>query len=190
MLKRWPVLVVVLLSIVATMGASQNVPQPSGTSLRLSGARSLDLDGWFYETASGRTPLPAALTGGVRTVSSSAWSGSAATADGRTLTLTVTPQRGTFAISLKAQPSTGIVRWGVAIDAASDEYFTGLMERVVDGPQQASWAPGITAAMDLRGQKIEMIVKPTTSVYAPFYVSSRGYGVFVKGSWPGRFDFA
>jgi len=190
MLKRWPVLVVVLLSIVATMGASQNVPQSSGASLRLSGARPLDLDGWFYETASGLTPLPAALTGGVRTVSGSAWSGSAATADGRTLTLTVTPQRGTFAISLKAQPSTGIVRWGVAIDAASDEYFTGLMERVVDGPQQASWAPGITAAMDLRGQKIEMLVKPTTSVYAPFYVSSRGYGVFVKGSWPGRFDFA
>jgi hypothetical protein len=63
------------------------------------------------------------------------------------------------------------------------------MERVVDGPQQASWAAGIQAAMNLRGQKVDMILKPTTSVYAPFYLSSRGYAVFVKGSWPGRFDF-
>jgi alpha-glucosidase (family GH31 glycosyl hydrolase) len=34
-----------------------------------------------------------------------------------------------------------------------------------------------------------MILKPTTSVYAPFYISSRGYGLFVKGNWPGWFDF-
>jgi alpha-glucosidase (family GH31 glycosyl hydrolase) len=64
------------------------------------------------------------------------------------------------------------------------------MERVVDGPQQASWAPGITAAMNLRGQRVDMIAKPTTSVYAPFYISSRGYAAFVKGTWPGVFDFA
>src|SRR5882672_2104811 len=64
------------------------------------------------------------------------------------------------------------------------------MERVVDGPQQASWAPGISAAMNLRGQKIDMLVKPTTSIYSPFYLSSRGYAVFVKGTWPGVFDFA
>ena len=43
--------------------------------------------------------------------------------------------------------------------------------------------------MDLRGQKVDMLVKPTTSIYAPFYLSSRGYGVFVKGTWPGYFDF-
>ncbi len=43
--------------------------------------------------------------------------------------------------------------------------------------------------MNLRGQKVDMIVKPTLSVYAPFYLSSRGYGVFVKGNWPGFFDF-
>jgi len=53
------------------------------------------------------------------------------------------------------------------------------MERVVDGPQAASWAPGLQTALDLRGQRIEVILKPTTSVYAPFYLSSRGYGLFV-----------
>ena len=35
-----------------------------------------------------------------------------------------------------------------------------------------------------------MIIKPTTSIYAPFYLSSRRYGVFVKGDWPGFFDLA
>ena len=93
-------------------------------------------------------------------------------------------------VSLAAQPATGVIRWGLSIDAARDEYFTGLMERVVDGPQQASWAPGITAAMNLRGQKVDCLVKPTLSVYAPFYLSSRGYSVFVQGTWPGHFDFA
>jgi hypothetical protein len=44
--------------------------------------------------------------------------------------------------------------------------------------------------MNLRGQKVDMLVKPTTSIYAPFYLSSRGYAVFVHGTWPGQFDFA
>ncbi len=59
----------------------------------------------------------------------------------------------------------------------------------MDGHQRESWAPGITEAMNLRGQKVEMIIKPTTSVYAPFYLSSRGYGVFARTNWPGMYDF-
>jgi len=106
------------------------------------------------------------------------------------LRLTVTPQGNNFTVAFEARPSTDIVKWGIAIDAAADEYFTGLMERVVDGPQQASWAPGISAAMNLRGQKVDMLVKPTTSIYSPFYLSSRGYALFAKGAWPGLFDFA
>src|SRR5262249_125272 len=71
-----------------------------------------------------------------------------------------------------------------------DEYFTGLMERVVDGPQQASWASGISEAMNVRGREVEVIVQPTRSICASFFLSSRGYAVFVKGTWPGLFDFA
>ena len=110
--------------------------------------------------------------------------------DGRTISLSITPAGNDFEISLSADRPDGIKKWGLTIDSAPDEYYTGLMERVVDGPQQASWAPGIREAMDLRGQKVDMILKPTTSIYAPFYLSSRGYGVFVKGDWPGFFDFA
>lgn len=75
------------------------------------------------------------------------------------------------------------------MDSAKDEYFTGIMERLVDGPQQLSWAPGRTETLNLRGQKVDMILKPTISIYAPYYISSRGYAVFVKGYWPGHFDF-
>jgi alpha-glucosidase (family GH31 glycosyl hydrolase) len=110
-------------------------------------------------------------------------------AGGRVVRLSISADGRHRAIRLTAEPAGDIRRWGLAIDAAPDEYFTGLMERVVDGPQSASWAPGITAGMNLRGQRVDMIVKPTTSLYAPFYLSSRGYGVFVRGTWPGRFDF-
>jgi alpha-D-xyloside xylohydrolase len=109
--------------------------------------------------------------------------------DGRKVTVSLKPKGDNFIIKFNATPNEDIIKWGFAIDAKRDEYFTGLMERVVDGHQRKSWAPGITEAMNLRGQKVEMIIKPTTSVYAPFYLSSRGYGVFAKTNWPGMYDF-
>lgn len=151
--------------------------------------RSLLLDGFFYETkVGGHVPLPAELT--ARSLSSGEAMGEAKMADGRTVKLRVERKDDDFLIRLSAAPDTDIIRWGLSIEAANDEYYTGLMERVVDGPQAASWAPGLQAAMDLRGQQVEMILKPTTSVYAPFYLSSRGYAAFVRSDWPGRFDFA
>lgn len=110
---------------------------------------------------------------------------------GRTVTVAVQREDGNhYGIRLSAEPSDDIVRWGFALESAPEEYYTGVMERVVDGAQEASWAPGITEAMDLRGQRIEMLVKPTTSVYAPFFLSSRGYAVFFRTYWPGLYDFA
>ena len=139
----------------------------------------------FYETAAGRTTIPDDLLAQARKSDRS----EAKTADGRSVVISVQTQGQGFEIRFSATPDQGITRWGLAIDATTDEYFTGLMERVVDGPQQASWAQNIAPAMDLRGQKVDMLIKPTTSVYAPFFISSRGYAVFVKGTWPGRFDF-
>jgi alpha-D-xyloside xylohydrolase len=142
-------------------------------------ASPLKLDGFYLETAQGRTELPSQLAQGPVTLP-----------DGRVVALRVTRETKNFSVHLTAKPDSGIIRWGLSLEALNDEHYTGLMERVVDGPQQASWAPGIKRGMDLRGQKVDMIVKPTTSVYAPFYLSSRGYAVFVKGTWPGHFDFA
>ena len=109
--------------------------------------------------------------------------------DGRVVTLSIMPDGKNSEVSLTAQPDSGIVKWGLAVGASTNEYFTGLMERVVDGPQADSWKVGLTNTLNLRGQKVDMIVKPTMSVYAPFYISSHNYAVFVKGNWPGFFDF-
>lgn len=79
-------------------------------------------------------------------------------------------------------------KWCVNLKATEDEYFTGLLERVVDGNQRLSWQEGIKTAMNLRGENIGMKVKPTVSAYAPFYISSGNYGLFVRGTWPGEFD--
>jgi len=147
--------------------------------------RTLTVDGLFFETASGRIPIPINNT----TVISKARTIEADVA-GHKITVSIQPQESNFNLSLTAQPNTDINKWGIAIDSTPNEYYTGLMERVVDGPQAKSWAAGIQQAMNLRGQKVDMIVKPTTSIYAPYYLSSRGYATFVKGNWPGSFEFA
>ena len=171
----------------AAAGASLVLRQALAPPTAGSAKPALTIDGLFLETAGGRVPLPAALT--PRAKPGQPVTSEVKLADGRVVRLVLAAEGTSYTLRLSADPSTDIVRWGLAMAAGPDEYYTGLMERVVDGPQQASWAPGITAAMNLRGQRVDMIVKPTTSVYAPFYLSSRGYGVFVKGTWPGHFDF-
>jgi alpha-glucosidase (family GH31 glycosyl hydrolase) len=160
------------------------IPQGQGPE-----SRSLRLDGLFYETASGGTALPAQVVVDSRESAGKPSEGQARMADGRVVMVSAKPEGRNFIVRLSAHPDSDIIKWGLAVDAARDEYYTGLMERVVDGPQTASWAPGRQEAMNLRGQKVDMIIKPTTSVYAPFYLSSRGYAVFVSGNWPGCFDF-
>lgn len=147
----------------------------------------LKLDGIYYETSTGRVPVRGLVFAGVHPGSSA--QGTVHDAAGRLVQVKITSQGESFNVSLSATPAADIKGWGFALDAGAYEYFTGLMERVVDGAQQESWAPGIQAAMNLRGQQVDMILKPTTSVYAPFYVSSRGYGLFVKTLWPGHYDF-
>ena len=144
------------------------------------------LDGFFYETSAGRQMLPplhpAQDANGVI-------SARVTMSDGRVVSLLIQPEGKNSEVSLTANPKSGIVKWGLAVGATADEYFTGLMERVVDGPQADSWKMGLTNTLNLRGQKVDMILKPTTSVYAPFYISSHNYAIFVKGNWPGFFDF-
>lgn len=159
-------------------------------SARANGHGALKLDGFFYETARGRVYLPAELTSKAGEVSAEKpFAAQASMPDGCTVKLAVAVEGNNFVLKLGAEGCSDLVRWGFAIDARADEYFTGLMERTVDGPQQASWAAGLKSAMNLRGQKVDLILKPTTSVYAPFYLSSRGYATFAKTDWPGKYDF-
>jgi len=154
------------------------------------GRATLKLDGLFYETRRGRVDLPREMTSKLADVGLDApVSAQTTMPDGCVVKISITPKGNDFTLKLSAEPGAEIVKWGFAIDATADEYFTGLMERTVDGPQQASWAAGIKPAMNLRGQRVDMILKPTTSVYAPFYISSRGYATFARTDWPGKYDF-
>src|SRR5208283_5733971 len=140
----------------------------------------LKLDGLFFETAAGRTLLPAIPF--CKVPDGAGLEANTNLPDGRTVTIAVKPDGNDFALRFSAAPDNDILKWGLAVAAAPDEYFTGLMERVVDGPQQNSWATNLTAALNLRGQAVDNMIKPTLSLYAPFYLSSRGYAVFVKGT--------
>jgi hypothetical protein len=80
-------------------------------------------------------------------------------------------------------------KWFINTKATEDEYFTGALERVVDGDQNKSWSKDLKTALNLRNEKVEMKVKSTVAAYSPFYLSSNNYGLYVKGTWPGIFDF-
>lgn len=93
-----------------------------------------------------------------------------------------------FSFSVEGE-NISATEWYLNIKSSSDEYFTGIFERVVDGNQRESWKEGITTALNLRGEIVEMHLKPTVSAYAPFYISSNNYGLFVNTTWPGVYDF-
>jgi alpha-glucosidase (family GH31 glycosyl hydrolase) len=109
--------------------------------------------------------------------------------DGRFVEIAIEQDGDSYIIKFSAEPDAGIDKWGLSLGATADEYFTGLFERTVDGDQKLSWQKGIEAALNLHGQSVEMFIKPTLSLYCPFYISSRGYGLFSKGTWPGVYDF-
>jgi alpha-glucosidase (family GH31 glycosyl hydrolase) len=93
-----------------------------------------------------------------------------------------------FHIYALGNQNTLPTQWFINFKSVPDEYFTGVFERVVDGYQTNSWQP-IPNAINLRGESVEVKLKPTVSAYAPFYISSSNYGFFVKGTWPGVIDF-
>ncbi|MBN1787147.1 MAG: glycoside hydrolase family 31 protein [Sedimentisphaerales bacterium] len=108
---------------------------------------------------------------------------------GKKVTVGFVVNKDSVNIDLKAVGVDDIYKWGFSLDATENEYFTGLMERVVDGEQDLSWAPQTRTAMNLKGEYLTTVVKPTVSLYCPFYISSRNYSLFVEGTWPGTYDF-
>ena len=104
----------------------------------------------------------------------------------RTLLATFSPEDPTTLTALGA-------RW----ESPADEVIYGLTERLRDSrlvPQSEipidDVRPPEVGSLDRRGETVEMFIRPTFSVYAPFYQSSRGYGLAVAGTTPGVFDVA
>jgi hypothetical protein len=159
-----PMLLVMAASELLAQGQAATKTSPAILQIPLSEARGsqtgaagrLTFTDWFYETAQGRVPIPAQVTAEARI--GAEFSSQAYMPDGRVVTFTFQPEGKNSVVHLSAKPDTGILRWGVAVDSLKDEFYTGLMERVVDGPQKETWAPGRKEAMDLRGQNVEMIL--------------------------------
>ena len=83
----------------------------------------LTVDEIFYETSEGRFAVRSAPLNIGRGKSTS--TGQGVMADGRTVEMIVTAEEDVFKIQMRASPAEGIIRWGFAMDAKRDEYFTG-----------------------------------------------------------------
>jgi alpha-D-xyloside xylohydrolase len=86
-------------------------------------------------------------------------------------------------------------RW----DTPDDELIYGLTSRLRDGRSLPNSElevpiddvqPQEVGSLNRRGETVDMYVRPTFALYAPFYQSSRGYGLAVAGSTAGAFDIA
>jgi len=134
----------------------------------------------------------------------------APTADGAVLTVatdeggvaTVTLRflsRRTLEVAIDPPDATGVGAFGDRLRSPARERVYGLTERLRDSPPRAPGTidvpqddvmPVEVGSLDRRGETVEMRVTPTFSVYAPFYQSSRGYGLAVAGTTFGLFDVA
>ena len=110
--------------------------------------------------------------------------------DGRTAVVTISDgPEGTIRVVFTADPKGEFEKLGAQFQVDEAEGFYGLMERVVQGSQGFSWEPGMTEGLNLRGQTVDLYTLPTASIYAPFFLSSAGYGIFVEGDWPSTYRF-
>lgn len=154
--------------------------------------------GLFYEGADGlrhrlRTVSQAAkLDDGVQLT--------VATDDDRSATVTVRwVADGTLSVVLDPPDPASVVAMGERLRSPSREAIYGLTERLRDSPPLADGvidipqddiAPPEVGSLNRRGETVAMYVRPTFALYAPFFVSSLGYGLGVSGTTVGEFDLA
>ncbi|MCX8070942.1 MAG: hypothetical protein N3C12_00625 [Candidatus Binatia bacterium] len=88
---------------------------------------------------------------------------------------------------------------GASWHSPEDERIYGLTERLRDSPVLFPGVADVPAedvrpveagSLNRRGEMVEMFIRPTIALYAPFYQSSRGYGLSVAGTMPGLYDIA
>ena len=113
------------------------------------------------------------------------------TTDNRRALIRIRPQpHGGPRIEISFDPSEDILGVGEVLAARATEHFHGLSERVLGNHDDVPRDPTIPVALDRRGHVVEMNTRGTISLYAPFYLSSAGYGLHVEDTWLGTFDMA
>ncbi len=120
----------------------------------------------------------------------------------------------------EGMPATVTIRWRTSrtaevivqppvpetLEAVGDRFVSppteaiyGLTERLRDSPPildgtidipKDDIKPVEVGSLDRRGETVAMYVRPTFALYAPFFQSSRGYGLAVDGTMVGAFDLA
>lgn len=123
-----------------------------------------------------------------------------ATSDGGSARATVRFVRErTVEVAIAPPSPEAVTALGDRWRSPAGERIYGLTERLRDSP---ALAPGVVdipreeavpveaGSLDRRGERVEMLVRPTTAVYGPFFHSSRGYGLAVAGTAAGFFDLA
>jgi alpha-glucosidase (family GH31 glycosyl hydrolase) len=107
--------------------------------------------------------------------------------------------RRTLEVALEPPAPDTVSALGDRLVSPARERLYGLTERLRDSPPLAPGLIDIPAddvkppevgSLNRRGETVEMKIQPTFSVYAPFYQSSRGYGLSVAGTTFGVFDLA
>jgi len=113
------------------------------------------------------------------------------TTDGRAASVQIARQaNGSWQVAVAFDPSDGITRVGEVLAARPGEHFHGLTERARGNNDEVPRDPSVPVALDRRGERVVMDLNGTISLYAPFYLSSRGYGLYVESTWLGLFDVA
>ena len=154
--------------------------------------------GLFFE----RIPTAAVSLGRVQTIAKAPDGAvfTVATTDNSVATVTVRflSERTLEVVLEPAEPET-LTALGGRFRSPRSEAIYGLTERLRDSPlgfngaleiPEDDFRPPEVGSLDRRGETVEMLVRPTFSLYAPFYQSSRGYGLAVDGTTFGVFDVA
>lgn len=141
------------------------------------GVRLAELSALFVETGTGRLGLSTwkastAIPGGRRMLF--------VTSDERMATVEVRENSGVVLVRFHLEEKKENETLGASFLASPGERFFGLVERHEEG----------RLGLDLRGQRVEMLVQREAGLFQPFYFSSVGYGVLVDGTWPGYYDMA
>jgi alpha-glucosidase (family GH31 glycosyl hydrolase) len=105
----------------------------------------------------------------------------------------------TLEVVLDPPDAPTVTAVGERLRSPKSERLYGLTERLRDSPSfnpplleqpVDDLQPPEVGSLDRRGETVEMRILPTFSLYAPFYQSSRGYGLAVGGTTFGLFDLA
>ena len=155
--------------------------------------------GFFYERA-GNEPLRLDRVASFQPLADGAVLTVATTETGASASVTLRWLTArTLEVTLEPPDAPTLVAVGERLRSPKSEAIYGLTERLRDSPPLAEGVLDIPAddikpvevgSLNRRGESVEMYVRPTFSLYAPFYQTSRGYGLAVAGTTVGLFDLA